>query len=702
MLSLSKLARAHRGLFVAIMATLALVGWASAFATAWVVAEVAAGLPSEHALRQAGSMAQMTMIFDAHDQPAFALFKEYRIEVPLSRVSPHVIDAIVAVEDQRFFEHSGIDVVRVAGAAWGNLRDGWGTQGASTITQQVARQSFLSSEKTVRRKLKEVLLAARLEGAFSKQQILEWYLNKVYFGNGFYGIEAASRGYFGKHAAELDVAEAALLAGLLKAPSTYAPTVSMSHALARRQTTLTAMRDAKLIDTATFEAASNSEVHLHDALQTKDTYGQYFKEEVRKRLVAQFGEERVYEGGLKVYTTMDPGLQQAAEAEVSRAVAEIEERQLRRQKTSAAEAPLQAALVALDASTGEVRALVGGRSFEESPFNRATQGKRQAGSAFKPFVYASALERGYTPATLIDALSVPVMTLEGVWLPDDHSGGGSMTMRTALRQSSNWAAVNTLQDIGVSAAVQAAARFGIESVPGVPSLALGSGEVTLLDMTAAYAAFANRGMRQEPTLIRRVETVEGEVLFSAQPRMERAASESTAYLMTTMLSDVVNAGTGSQARRSGFKHPAAGKTGTTNGYRDAWFIGYTPRLAAGVWVGYDHPRAIANGEYAATLAVPLWGRFMAAATRSEPATPFPRPANVTAAAICRLSGKRATESCRDHVMFDRDGFPIKGSAVYTEYFVRGTEPFDYCDGDTYMFPSWGDAIVASPVRTHKP
>ena len=516
----------------------------------------------------------------------------------------------------------------------------------------------------------------------------------MYFGNGFYGIEAASRGYFGKHAAELDVAEAALLAGLLKAPSTYAPTVSMSRALARRETTLTAMRDANIIDSATFEAASIREVRLHNALQTRDTYGQYFKEEVRKRLVAQFGEERVYEGGLKVYTTMDPGLQKAAEAEVSRAVTEIEERQVRRRSASAADPPLQAALVALDALSGEVRALVGGRSFEQSPFNRATQSKRQAGSAFKPFVYASALERGYTPATLIDALSVPVMTLEGVWLPDDHSDAGSMTMRTALRQSSNWAAVNTLQDIGVSAGVQAAERFGIESLPGVPSLALGSGEVTLLDMTAAYAAFANRGMRHEPTLIRRVETVDGEVLFSAQPRIERAASESTAFLMTGMLSDVLNGGTGSQARRFGFKHPAAGKTGTTNGYRDAWFIGYTPRLAAGVWVGYDYPRAIANREYAATLAVPLWGRFMAAATRSDPATPFRQPSNVMSAEICRLSGKRATESCRHHLVFDRDGYPIERSAVYTEYFVRGTEPVSYCDGYENLLPTWSGALVS--------
>jgi len=695
-------ARAHRRTFIATIVTLSVLMCTAVGAAVWLLVGVASGLPDGEALRGIGSMSRATTVLDAYDSTAFTIFKEQRIEVPLSRVSPHLIAAILAVEDQRFFEHGGVDVIRVAGAAWTNLREGWGTQGGSTITQQLARQSFLTREKTVRRKLKEIVVAARLEKAFSKKQILELYLNKVYFGDGLYGVEAASLGYFGKHAADLDVAEAALLAGLVKAPSTNAPTSSPKRARARRNAALEAMRDAGAIDARTFQAAAASEVRLNDTLRGQEGYGQYFKEEVRKQLVQQFGWERVYQGGLKVYTTLDLDVQKAAEAEVLRALSEIEERQAQRRKTNAPahDPPLQAALVALDPHTGEVRAMVGGRSFDQSRFNRATQARRQAGSAFKPFVYAAALERGYTPASLISGLDTPVMTPQGAWVPDDHSTSESMTLRSALKVSSNRAASRMLQYIGIPAAVRAAERMGLGSVPGVPSMALGSGEVTLLSMTAAYAAFANGGMRPAPILIRRVETTEGEVLFTASPRAERAVSEATAFLMTTMMADVVNGGTGWQARRVGFTLPAAGKTGTTNEYRDAWFVGYTPHLAAGVWVGYDQPRSIIGQGYAATLAVPLWGRFMAAATRHHTPDAFKAPRTVTTTTICRLSGKLATDACRDAETIDRDGSPTGESMAYTEYFVRGTEPVDYCVFHAHSpFPG---ALVAVSTPTQQP
>ncbi len=656
---------------------LSLLMWAVAAMGVWLVVGVVAGLPDNNALRGVGSMARATTVLDASGATAFTIYKEQRIEVPLSHVSPHLISALVAIEDQRFFDHGGVDVIRIAGAAWKNLLDGWGTQGGSTITQQLARQSLLTREKTVTRKLTEIVVAARLEQEFTKSQILELYVNKIYFGDGLYGAEAASLGYFGKHAADLDVSEAALLAGLVKAPSTYAPTVNLARAKARRNAALDAMHAAGAIDEPTLRAAKATNIELHDALRGQESFGQYFKEEVRKELVRQFGWERVYEGGLKVYTTLDLNLQKAAEVEVQRAVAEIEKRQTaRRGKRDAAESdePLQAALVALDPHTGEVRAMVGGRSFDDSHFNRVTQARRQAGSAFKPFVYAAALERGYTPASIISALDTPIMTLQGAWVPDDHGTSDEMTMRAALRLSSNRAAVQMLQDIGIPAAVSAAQRLGLGDVPGVPSLALGSGEVTLLSMTAAYATFANAGMRPAPFLIRRVETTEGEVLFTASPHADRAVSESTAFLITNMMADVVNSGTGWQARRVGFTLPAAGKTGTTNDYHDAWFVGYTPHLATGVWVGYDQPRTIMRNGYAGDLAVPLWGRFMSAATRGDKPDNFKAPRTVTSATICRISGKLATGECYGAESVDRNGNIVGGQAVYTEYFVRGSEP----------------------------
>ncbi|MBI4265903.1 MAG: PBP1A family penicillin-binding protein [Acidobacteria bacterium] len=677
---------------------LAVLMWSAAGALVWYLGGILTGLPDEDALRGIGAMARATTVFDAHDRPAFAIFKEQRIEVPLSRVSPHVVNAIVAVEDQRFFDHGGIDVIRIAGAAWKNLLDGWGTQGGSTITQQLARQSFLSRDKTVRRKVMEVVVAARLEDEFTKEQILEMYLNKVYFGDGLYGIEAASLGYFGKHAADVDLAEAALLAGLVKAPSTYAPTVSLERAVAARNAALLAMRAAGIIDRGAYDEAVRREVRLEDALRAQEPFGQYFKEEVRKQLVQRFGWERVYQGGLKVYTTLDLDLQKAAEAEVQRSLEEIERRQARRRRHAAADdQTLQAALVSLDPRTGEVRAMVGGRSFHQSPFNRATQARRQPGSAFKPFVYAAALERGFTPASLLTALDTPVMTVEGAWVPEDHSTGDAMTIRAAMRSSSNRAAVRMLQEVGLAAAVRYAERLGVGTVPSVPSLALGSGEVTLMSMAAAYAAFASGGLLPTPLLIRRVESAEGEQLSTASPRAERAVSEATAFLMTTMMADVVDAGTAWQARRVGFRLPAAGKTGTTNDSRDAWFVGYTPRLATGVWVGYDQPRTIIGGGYAGDLAVPLWGRFMAVATRGHGAEPFRAPGTVTTAAICRISGKLATEDCRDVETVDRDGYPTRQSMVVTEYFVRGTEPHEYCAGHAHLTPIRGPIAEATPA-----
>ena len=683
------------------MLALALAMWGAVGVAAWFASDVLTGLPDRQALRGVGTMAQATTLLDVHGKPAFTIYREQRIEVPLSRVSPHLVRAVLAIEDQRFYDHAGVDFVRVLGAALRNLREGRAAQGGSTITQQLARQSFLTPDKTVRRKLKEIVLAARLESEFAKDEILELYLNKVYFGDGLYGVEAASLGFFGTHAADLDVPQAALLAGLVKSPSTYAPTVSAERAIARRNVVLQAMRASRVIDRPTYDAARQTALELRDTLRHEEAYGRYFKEEVRKQLVQRFGWDRVYQGGLRVHTTIDLDMQKAAEAEVARGLEEIEKRKARRgAKTDAAGDPLQAALVALDPATGEVRAMVGGRDYEASRFNRATQARRQPGSAFKAFVYAAALERGYSPATLITNLHDPVLTIEGEWVPEDeHLSASAITMRAALRTSSNRAAVRMLQQVGIPETVEHAQRLGVGSLPSVPSLALGSGEVTLATMTAAYAAFANKGMLALPTMIRRVESLDGQLLFEATARPQRAVSEATAFLMTTMLADVINAGTAWQARRVGFTLPAAGKTGTTNDYHDAWFVGYTPSLVAGVWLGYDQPRTIMSGGYAGDLAVPIWGRFMKAATNGHEPGWFRAPATVTSENICRISGKLPVDGCRDVVHVDDNGELERRSMVYTEYFVRGSEPADYCPVHTGAFNAivgTGGAIAGAP------
>ncbi len=689
--------RRHPSIVLAGIGTLTLGLWVAIIGSLWYVHDIVVAVPAAEELRTISSMDQATTLFDRADKPAFTIFKEQRIEIPLARVSPHLVNAILAIEDQRFYDHNGIDVVRVAGAALSNLREGRLAQGGSTITQQLARQSFLTTEKTYRRKLTEIVVAARLEGQFTKDQILEMYLNKVYFGDGLYGVEAASLGYLGKPASAVTVAEAALLAGLVKSPSSYAPTVSPEKATARRNVALGAMFDAGMIDRVAYDAAIKEPVTLDDALRRGEAFGQYFKEEVRRFLVQRFGWERVYQGGLKVYTTVDLDMQKTAEAEIARGIADIEKRQ--RGKNSDESNPLQAALVALDPRTGEVRAMVGGRDFEQSNFNRATQAKRQPGSAFKPFVYAAALEQGFSPGTVITNLDDPIMTLQGAWVPEDeHSEESSMTMRAALRTSSNRAAVRMLEDVGIPVAVQYAKKLGVGSVPNVPSLALGSGEVTVASMTAAYAAFANAGMVQTPILVRRVETTDGEVLFETKQEPQQAVSADTAFLMANMMADVINAGTGASARSTGFRLPAAGKTGTTNDYHDAWFVGFTPRLATGVWIGYDQPRTIIGGGYASVLAVPVWGRFMAAATSKDRPEWFKAPDNVTSVTICRLSGKLATDSCNDHSAHGESA--SSGSNVYTEYFVRGTEPTESCPVHRRILPSPLRALAAlvSPGR----
>jgi 1A family penicillin-binding protein len=671
---------------VALLAMLVFLlgGWA-----AWFSYELTTGLPDRQALKSIGDMAQATTLYDIGDKPAFTIFKEQRLEVPIESVSPILIKAVISIEDQRFYEHSGVDGIRVAAAVIRNLEAGRRAEGGSTITQQLARQSFLTRDKTYRRKLKEVILAAYIEKMYDKSEILELYLNKVYFGGGLYGVEAAARGYFAKSSHDVTLEEAALLAGLIQSPSSYSPSVNLERAIARRNVVLQSMVSTGAIDQATADRARRAPVKLINGLEIEEASGLYFKEQVRRELVERFGWQRVYQGGLRVYTTIDPSLQRSAETLVEKGLSDIERRSgfkhPKRGATAAASEPgqlpqyLQGALVAMDPTNGYVRAMVGGRDFNESRFNRATQAKRQSGSAFKPFVYAAALEAGYSPASVIDNLDAPIDTPQGGWVPEDeHSSASSMTLRTALRTSSNRAAVQLLNSIGIKNAVGYAQRLDVGTPPSVPSLALGASDVTLMALTAAYGAFADSGVVRQPVLIRRVEDSEGHVLYQDAGKSHRAVSESTAFLLSSMLADVINAGTAYRARQTGFTLPAAGKTGTTNDYNDAWFVGFTPHLVTGVWIGFDQPSTIISNGYAGELAVPIWASFMKVATKGDKPDWFDRPSNVISANVCRLSGKLPNGGC-DHVeVVNRDGGVEIRSMIYTEYFVKGTQPTDLC------------------------
>jgi penicillin-binding protein 1A len=676
--------RSHPGATMAATVLVAVLAAGPVLGGGWFLWSLWRGLPDNDAITRIGEMAQATAVYDYQDELAFTIFKEQRFETPLTDISENLIQAILAIEDQRFYQHRGFDLIRIVSAALNNVRELRAAQGGSTITQQLARQSFLTQDKTIRRKLQELLLAERIERMFPKDRILELYLNKVYFGDGLYGVEAASRGFFGKSANELSVAEAALLAGLVRAPSNYAPTIDPERAIARRDLVLQVMRGNGTIDDATWESARAEPLVLENGLGADNQVGHYFKEEVRRQLADRFGLDRVYEGGLRVYSTVNMEMQAAAEAAVAKGLQAVDERRLaaakRRGPASTSDGePLQAALISLDPSSGHVRAMVGGRDFEESSFNRAVQARRQPGSAFKPFVYAAALEAGYTPATVIHNLDAPIDTPDGDWVPEDEQSSASqMTLRTGLRISSNRAAVRLLQDVGIQHTVRYAQTMGVGDVPSVPSLALGSGEVTLQGMTAAYAAFINGGKVPQPLVIRRVEDRDGVVLFEAEDQLTQAVTDTTAFMMASMLSDVINAGTAARARSLGFTLPAGGKTGTTNEFRDSWFIGFTPSLATGVWVGFDQPQTIVQRGFSSEIAVPIWAGYMKAATSGDRPEWIRAPRSIVTASVCSVSGMLATDGCRHAEVITEDGERVERSTVYTEYFVSGTVPRGAC------------------------
>ena len=642
---------------------------------------------------------------------------ERRTLVKFEDIPQHVRDAFVITEDKRFYWHGGIDWFRIPGSALNNIRAGSFAEGFSTITMQLARNIFpdhISREKSISRwreslirKIKEGKVALAIEREYPKNKVLELYLNQINLGSGAFGIETASQRYFGKSVRDLNLAEAATLAAIPKAPTRYNPRRYPDRAIMRRNTIIELMRRNGAISDDEASLAKAYPLQLARGVESGDV-APYFVEWIRQQLEKKFG-ERLYDEGLRVYTTLDLDLQTAADRALESQLRTIEggkygkfahttfEQYVARGSggTTASDSPespyLQAAFVAIDPRNGSVRALIGGRDFDDSKFNRATQALRQPGSTFKPFVYATALQHGRTPATVYDDSPVALSQVDGsTWTPQNYDLAfqGPMTMRRGLAQSRNIVAIRAGMDVGERSVIETARRFGLQTeIPPYPSIHIGSADVYPIQLIGAYSVFANLGTRVDPNGILRVENQRGEVLWAPSPRRTQVLGSGEAWLMVSMMKDVVQRGTAAgSVWGAGFRTPSGGKTGTTNDGADVWYVGYTADLVAGVWMGFDRPKKIMSNAQGGRLAAPAWTQFMKEVYRRKPVPPdWPRPASVTIATACGANG------------------------YYSEYFIAGTESDGTCDAlnPFSIFPlrdttSSDGVIRPSPAPPPKP
>lgn len=574
--------------------------------------------------------------------------EEDRTIVSFDDMPRHLRDAVVAIEDKRFYEHNGVDIEGVMRALRANTEAGEVRQGGSTITQQLVKLLFTDGERTLTRKIREALLAYELEARTDKQKVLETYLNTVYFGNGAYGAESAARRYFGKSASDLTVAEAALLAGIIRSPARFDPIEHPDEARTRRDLVLDQMADQGYLDAAAAREAANTPIELAP-LREVPQVAPYFVEHVKQQLVSELGADRVYQGGLRVYTTLDPKIQRLAESAT---------KQLSGRKDP------EVALVALRSADGAVLAMVGGRDFARNQFNLAAQGRRQPGSAFKPFVLVAALEKGFKPQDVVAATPYSVQVKDGTWKVENYENSftkGSLSLQAATSWSVNAVFARMIMRLGPERVVEVAKRMGItSSLDANPAIALGglTEGVSPLEMASAYSTIANGGMHVPPAAIVRVLDDEGAVILQPDRSAQRAVSKSVAVQTSLMLHDVVENGTGTAAR---FGQWAAGKTGTTQSYRDAWFVGWAGDITTAVWVGYPqaqvdmtnvHGIRVTGGSFPAKI----WAQFMkgASAARSQPITPpsegpADAPANQVVARVCPDSMKLANQRCPNPV-----------------------------------------------------
>jgi penicillin-binding protein 1A len=611
---------------------------------------------------------QATRIFSDDHRVIGTFYIEKRVFVPLSEIPPDMFHAILAVEDARFYEHKGFDPLRIAGAFIRNLRGLKVRQGASTITQQITRALFLTPEKTITRKIKEILLARKIESVLTKDEILELYLNQIYFGEGAYGVAIAARTYFGKDIKDITLGEAAYIAGLPKGPNNYSPYEHLEAGITRQHVVLRRMREEAYITQAQYNKAINNEPVFREKSIGEENVAPYFNEYLRQYLITRYGADLIYKGGYTVDTPINIEMQKAAEIALQKGLQDITARQKYKRKLGKGYTygpPVEGALIALDPVTGSIKAMVGGYDFRRSEFNRAIQSRRQPGSAFKPMIFGAALERGFTPASIV--IDNPVIFENSddgkIWKPENYSNKfyGPVSLRDALTYSRNLATINLLEQIGVSPVIDFSTRLGIRSpLTHDLTLALGSSGVSLLEMTSAYGVFANKGLRVKPSFFINIKDHTQKILAQREIVPVQAISEETAFVVTSMLMDVIQRGTAAKANF--ITRPVAGKTGTTNNFIDAWFIGYTPNLVVGVWIGFDEKQTLGDGESGGSAALPIWIDFMKDVLPMIPEVSFPTPQNVVYAKIDPESGLLMPNS------------EEKGKI---EVFVKGTEPKTY-------------------------
>jgi 1A family penicillin-binding protein len=585
-----------------------------------------------------------TWFYTANGQRWFRL-DEQRHDVPIDAISRDLQEAFVAVEDHRFFLHAGIDPIALGRAVVRDIRGGGAIEGGSTLTQQLARTLFLSNRKSYGRKAREAVIAFLIEAQLSKQQILELYLNRIFLGAGIYGVEAMSERVFGKPARSLTLAESALIAGLARAPAALSPWSNLDEARARSHVVLARMRDERFISDDEYRAALKAPLSVRPFRSDSDPRHGYAKAYLRQRFRDEFGGD--HPPDWRVQTTFVAELQDAAEAAVQKGL------------RATGKPALQAALVAIDPATGNLLAIVGGRDYSQSAFNRASRSRRQPGSAFKPFVFAAALERGMSPVSVLTGLNQIAPQGPDEWTPRNATDDApdELTLRAALLESNNRAATLLQQQVGTSRILRVASRAGLEDLPDVPSLALGSGLVSPLAITTAFSVFPNGGFAMRPRAITRVRDADGGTAFEQGVESDRIISSETAFQMVSMLRDVIDRGTGAPAKRLGIVFPAAGKTGTTNEFKDAWFVGFSSSVVAGVWVGFDQPQPIGTDAYGARYALPIWSDFMQRAARIRAPEDFERPAGLQEEELCRISYRK----------------PVDGCPLYTEYFKAGDD-----------------------------